>query len=168
MKLIKLINPENVSEEEVKNYETREAGRAVVFDEDDKIALLYVRQEDYYKLPGGGIEDGEDVREALNRECLEEAGCNIDITNELGSIVEYRKSMNLKQISYCFMAKVKGSKGAPNFTDEEEQRGFELVWLSYKEALNAFENSKTTFDEGKLYIIPRDRAFIEAVVPFVK
>ncbi len=53
MRQLKLINPENVSEEEVKNYSTREAGRAVVFDEDKNVALLYVSREDYYKLPGG-------------------------------------------------------------------------------------------------------------------
>jgi hypothetical protein len=53
MKQLKLINPENVSEEEVKNYSTREAGRAVVFNENKNIALLYVSKENYYKLPGG-------------------------------------------------------------------------------------------------------------------
>ena len=56
MKQLKLINPENVSEEEVKNYSVREAVRAVVFDEDKKVALLYVSKENYYKIPGGGIE----------------------------------------------------------------------------------------------------------------
>ena len=40
MKLLKLINPENVSEEEVSSYPVREAGRAIIIDEDGKIALL--------------------------------------------------------------------------------------------------------------------------------
>jgi len=72
MKQLKLINPENVSEEEIKKYLVREVGRAVVVDEDKKIALLYVSKENYYKLPGGGIEEGEDKISALKRECLED------------------------------------------------------------------------------------------------
>ena len=40
MKKIGTINPENASEEEVKSYRTRQAVRAVVLDEENKIALL--------------------------------------------------------------------------------------------------------------------------------
>ena len=47
MKLIKIINPENVSDREVKNYRVCEAGRAVVMDNDGLIALLYVAKESY-------------------------------------------------------------------------------------------------------------------------
>jgi 8-oxo-dGTP pyrophosphatase MutT (NUDIX family) len=96
MKLIKIINPENVSEEEVKGYRTREAGRAVVFDDEGKVALLSVSKENYYKLPGGGVEEGEDKITALHRECQEEIGCDVEIVNELGFIVEYRKIFTLK------------------------------------------------------------------------
>ncbi|HEY4496078.1 MAG TPA: NUDIX domain-containing protein [Candidatus Paceibacterota bacterium] len=124
MKLIKLINPENVSEEEVKNYRVREAGRAIVLDENGHIGLLHVSKENYYKLAGGGIEEGEDKIIALRRECLEELGCDIEITGEIGFIVEYRRIFNLKQTSYCYLAKVKGKKGNPDFTDDEKENGF--------------------------------------------
>jgi len=168
MKQIKLINPENVSEEEVKNYRTREAERAVVFDEEDKIALLYVSKENYYKLPGGGIEEGEDTMIALHRECQEEIGCDIEVINELGFIVEYRKIFNLKQTSYCYLAKVKGQKGTPDFTDSEKEKGFEVVWLSYEEAVKGLNDSKAVSIEGSSYIVPRDIAFIEEAKPLIK
>ena len=58
--LVDLSLDTNVSEEEVKNYRVREAGRAVVMDRDGMIALLHVTKESYYKLPGGGIEETED------------------------------------------------------------------------------------------------------------
>jgi 8-oxo-dGTP pyrophosphatase MutT (NUDIX family) len=161
MKLIKLINPENVSEEEVKNYRTREAGRAVVIDEDNKVALLHVSKENYYKLPGGGIEEGEDKLKALYRECQEEIGCDVEIIKELGYIVEYRKIFTLKQTSHCFFAKVKDQKGNPDFTDSEKEKGFEVAWLSYKEAIKALNDSKAVSIEGGSYIVPRDIAFLE-------
>ena len=161
MKELKLINPENVSEEEVIAYKTREASRAVVIDEDGKIALLHVSNEHYYKLPGGGIEEGEDKMKALERECLEEIGCNVDVVSEIGSIVEYRRIFSLKQTSYCYLAKVKGQKGTPDFTDDEKEGGFEQVWLPYDEALKALNESNATSIEGSDYIVPRDTAFLE-------
>jgi len=161
MKQLQLINPENVSEIEVKDYQTREAVRAVVFDKDERIALLHVSKENYYKLPGGGIENTENKMNALERECKEEIGCDIEVINEIGSIVEYRKIFNLKQTSFCYFAKVKGYKGMPDFTDDEKENGFEQVWLSYDEALKALTGSKATSIEGSSYIVPRDILFLK-------
>lgn len=161
MQLLKIINPEDVSKAELSSYTVREAGRAVVIDQDRKIALLYVSKENYYKLPGGGVEAGEDKILALSRECIEEIGCNIDIVTEIGSIIEYRKIFELNQTSYCFLAKVKGLKGIPDFTESEKKRGFEIVWLPYEEAIKALSENNTTSIEGKLYITPRDLAFLK-------
>lgn len=161
MKLLKIINPENVSEEEVKDYRTREAGRAVVFDSDGKVALLHVLNENYYKLPGGGIEEGEDKMTALYRECQEEIGCDVEIINEIGFIIEYRKIFTLKQTSYCYLVKVRGEKGNPDFTESEKEKGFEVVWVSYEEAIKALNESKAVSVEGGSYIVPRDLAFLE-------
>ena len=160
MKELKLINPENVSEEEVEGYAVREAGRAVVFDKEGKIALLNVSKENYYKLPGGGVEKGEDKMLALRRECQEEIGCDIEVVAELGIITEYRKIFSLKQISYCYLAKVKGEKGTPSFTDMERDRGFRQIWLSYEEAMKALKDSRATSVEGRDYIVPRDTTFL--------
>lgn len=160
MKNIKLINPENVSDEEVKNYRVREAGRAVVLDKNGMVALLHVNKENYYKLPGGGVEDTEDKIIALKRECLEEIGCDVEVVKEIGTIVEYRKIFNLKQTSHCYLAKVLGEKGTPNFTDEEKENGFEQVWLPYAQALEILSGSKATSIEGSDYIVPRDTAFL--------
>ena len=96
MDVIKLINVENVSEEEAAKYKTREAARAIVFDDDNLIALLHATKNFYYKLPGGGIEAGETKEDALKRECKEEIGCNVEIIKELGSTVEYRKKHGIK------------------------------------------------------------------------
>ena len=161
MKELKLINPENVTEEEVKGYRVREAARAIVVDEDGKIALLHVTNENYYKLPGGGLEGSEDKLIALQRECQEEIGCDVEVINEIGSIVEYRKIFNLKQTSYCYLAKLKGEKGTPDFTDHEKEKGFKQVWLTYDEAIKSLIESTVANMEGSAYIVPRDTAFLE-------
>jgi 8-oxo-dGTP diphosphatase len=167
MKELITLNPENVSEEEANSYPIREAARAVVVDEDSNIALLYASLKKYYKLPGGGLEDTEDTLVGLQRECREEIGCDIEVMGEIGMVVEYRKMFNLKQISYCYFARVQGTKGSPEFTESELQDGFEVVWLPHEKALALVAEDITTDPEGKMYIIPRDTAVLKAAEEFL-
>jgi len=161
MKQLKLINLENVSEAEAKTYRVREAARAVVFDDNNLVALLYSTKNKYYKLPGGGVEKGEDYKTALKRECLEEIGCDIEILKEIGSIVEYRKKFNMKQTSYCYIAKVKGKKGVPKLEPDEVEEGFETVWLPLEKALIEIKNNNDFTVYEAPYMVIRDTAFLE-------
>jgi 8-oxo-dGTP diphosphatase len=167
MHQLTIINPENVSEEDAKSYSAREAARAVVIDSDNMIALLHVSKSGYYKLPGGGLEGVEDPRVALDRECQEEIGCDVEVIAEIGSIVEYRKMFTLKQTSYCYLAKVKGEKRAPAFTSEEIEKGFEAMWLPYEKVLELMKQSSTSNIEGSAYIVPRDTAFLETAKEYL-
>lgn len=162
-----VINPENVTDDEADTYLVREASRAVVIDGNGMVALLHVKKENYYKLPGGGIEVGEDRISALHRECQEEIGCEIEVIGEVGSTVEYRKIFKLKQISYCYFAKVKGEKGEPNLDVEEIDAGFEQVWLPYREALEVLTDSTATNLEGSLYIVPRDTILLKEIQKYL-
>lgn len=167
LKIIKLINPENVSEEEAEGYRVREASRAVVVDDKGLIAMVYVTRENYYKIPGGGIEKGEDKIVALKRECIEEIGCDVDVIGEIGIVVEYRRIFKLKQTSYCYFAKVIGEKGKTFFTNSEKKAGFEQMWLPYAEAVKVISDNNATSVEGHDYIVPRDCAFLSEAANFV-
>ncbi|MDN5274589.1 MAG: ADP-ribose pyrophosphatase [Candidatus Saccharibacteria bacterium] len=109
-------------------YSLRQAARAVVSDEAGAIALLHVTRDSYYKLPGGGIDAGEDPLQALERELLEEIGCRATITHDLGTVLEQRYYQEMTQISHCYIANLIGEKGQPDYTDEEREAGFEIVW----------------------------------------
>ena len=164
MKQILFLNPENVSEDEATSYPLREAARAVVLDEDGMIALLYVSKENYYKLPGGGIEGTEDKLSALQRESVEEIGCEVEVGREVGSVLEYRKFSKIRQISYCYRARVIGEKGTPSFTEKEKGKGFEIVWVLPEKIKSLLIANQATSDEGCLYIVPRDLALLEAAL----
>jgi len=161
MNQLAIINPRNAAEEDFVGCTFRNAARAVIQDSDGKVALMYVARDGYYKLPGGGVDEGEDMLEGLRRECQEEAGCNIEVVGEIGSTLEYWKEQNEKQTSYCYFAKVSGDKGIPQFTESEKKRGFEIMWFPYEEALATIKGSKF-IDYGVDYMVPRDTLFLEA------
>ncbi len=145
MKLIKVLTDKDTQGREYEfngKYELREAARAVLFDDEEKIAVMSVPEKGFHKLPGGGVEKGESIEKTLERELKEETGCMAEITQELGRIIEYKNKSGEKQVSYCFIGSVAGKKGKPEFTDEERKDKFELTWLELDEAIRIFESDK--------------------------
>ena len=108
----------------------RTSVRAVLTDDKGSVALMHARKGAYYKLPGGGVDAGESLEDALGRELLEETGCNATILKKLGETVEYRDFAQMKQTSIVYLATVVGAKGAPSFTEDEIAEAFEVVWAS--------------------------------------
>lgn len=119
----------------------RESARAVLFDDEEKIPLLYMANCNFYDIPGGGIEERESKLEGMMREVREEVGAEIEVCGELGEIIEYRSRHNLIQISYCYYGQIV-SKGEPALTDEEKAQGTETLWLSLDEAIERVKNNK--------------------------
>lgn len=65
----------------------RLTARAIII-EDGKILLNEFNSGEYYNLPGGGVEKSETLREAVEREVLEESGYSV-LSKELIYIYEY-------------------------------------------------------------------------------
>ncbi len=161
MGLLRVINPDNVSEAVAGNFKPRLAARGVVINHDNNIAVLTVSKHNYYKLPGGGIEEGEDNLEAFRRECLEEIGFDVEVISELGSIIEYRSELEVIQPSYCYVGKVIGERKEIAFTEHEKREGFrEPVWVSFKEAYRLVSTSNPSNYEGR-FIKERDTLILD-------
>ena len=146
------------------DFRERGAARAVLLDSDNKVYLLNVSKHGYHKLPGGGIDKGEEIIQAMNRELLEEVGCNAEIIAELGTITEYRnyEDGGLKQTSYCYLSKQLGEQVESALEEGELAEGmFEVKAESIDEAIELLENDKPDNIEGK-FIQRRDIAFLKA------
>lgn len=157
MKLLKYIEDKQYKED--KNIWKRFASRAIAFDETGKIPLEYVSKFDFYKLPGGGIEKGEDEITACKREMKEETGCDIEIVKEIGKVEEYRSKFHLYQTSYCYLGKIT-SKGTPHWEPGEIEDGHQLVWMTLSQAIETIRGGKTSDYEGK-FIQTRDLVLLK-------
>ena len=80
----------------------RNSARSIII-QDGKVAMVHSREYDYYKFPGGGIEEDETPIEALIRETREEAGLVIvpDSIQEYGYVHRIQKSD--KDETECFI-----------------------------------------------------------------
>jgi 8-oxo-dGTP pyrophosphatase MutT (NUDIX family) len=143
----------------------RTSARAIV-KKGNLIALLHVRRDKYYKLPGGGVESDETIEESLRREILEEIGCTIKITKEVGEIIEYRSLGKMAHTSHCFIAEVI-KEGKPEFTDFEIKHGFEVVWVTMDKAIELVKNSDPTDYNGK-FIVKRELIFLNEANDIMK
>lgn len=146
-------------------YRVRKAVRAVITDCNGAVPLLYASVRNYYKLPGGGVDKGEDLATALIRELKEEIGSAAEVTQELGQVIEWKDSEKFKQISYCFVAKLIGDKGQPDFTDSEIAEGFEVVWASdIDHAIQLVEAMANSTDINVSFMTTRDTAILRAAL----
>lgn len=143
-------------------FERRGAARAVVVNDVGQVALMDVTKRGFHKLPGGGIEPGEDKAEALAREVFEEAGCKIEIIAELGEVVEYRDKWRQIQTSSCYFAKQVGEQQQNVLTDQEREEGFEIVWAEDLDAAIAIVEADNPSGYDGKRIKPRELAILRA------
>ncbi len=148
------------------NPKTRQAVRTILFDREGNIALLNIAGSGFYSLPGGGVDPGESLEVALERELMEETGCRFTLTGEVGFVEERRARHCLIQQNYCWFARVEGEKGTPALTQAEIAEGTRLEWHPIREALRLVESSQT--DGYRIsYITRRDVLFIKRGIELI-
>ena len=150
------------------NPRIRYGARGIVIREDGKIAIFNKTKKNEYKLPGGGIDEYEDIREAFKREVLEETGCNVEIISELGTIEEHKSLDDFKQISYLFVGKVINDNNELNLTEKEINEGAKVLWVNIEEGLNLISNCLGNLKESEYenlyhskFIVLRDKYILE-------
>ena len=146
---------------------TRRAARAVLFNAAGQVAIMHFTATGSYKLPGGGIDEGEDTVAALHREIREETGYEITDIKELGEVVEYRYYCGMHQVSYCYTATATQFVGT-QLTQKEQDAGMELQWFdTIPQAVAAIVSGHQVDEDGSpiglKMMIQRDVAILKAI-----
>ncbi len=150
-------------------FTERTAARAVLIDKDYRVALINATSRGYYKLPGGGIDEGETISEALEREVVEEAGWKIEPLCPLGYVHETRHKYTQFNISYAFLARATEFVGN-NLMDDEKEDGFELEWFDNIDATIAAVEGVDTTDKvyQAKFFTEREAAILRAARKVLK
>ena len=131
---------------DLKNYKEngtvgkRPSVRGIII-KDGKIAMMHSLKYDYYKLPGGGIEEGEELRDTLVREVKEESGLVVkkETIKEFGYVRRIEKGMFediFMQENYYFLCDVEDEISSQELDDYEAEEGFTLEFVTPEQAIN--------------------------------
>ena len=122
-----------------------------------KIAMVHSLKYDYYKYPGGGIEPGESLEDALIREVAEEAGLSVipESIREYGLVHRVQKSDRADffiQDNYYYLCDAKDAVQPQHLDDYEAEERFTLEFV---EPLHAIRTNRQK-DHG-----PKDPIMLE-------
>lgn len=119
----------------------RHAARGIVLRE-EKILLLFTERYNDFSLPGGGIDEGEEITVALKRELEEETGAqDVQVKDHYGFIEEYRPYWKpeydlMHMTSHFFVCDVAAELADVRMESYEIANGMKPMWVCVSEAMH--------------------------------
>lgn len=146
----------------------RDSARSIII-RDGRLAMIHSIKYDYYKFPGGGIENGENPVEAMIRETREEAGLVVvpGSVKEYGYVHRIQRSGKdatecFVQDNYYYICEVTGETESQQLDDYEAQESFRLEYIEPVLAINKNRNVKESpYDQ---LMFEREARVIECLI----
>lgn len=132
-----------------------------------KVALVYSKKYDYYKFPGGGINNSESKIDCLIREVKEEVGLVVlkDTIKEYGFVLRKQKLDYdvLYQENYYYLCDVSDKIESQNLDDYENDEEFTLEFV---DATTAIDKNNNNSNLSRIYktMVERDAKVLELLI----
>ena len=132
-----------------KTGNTRFCVRVIIPNDKNEFCVIRSEKYGYMQIPGGSIDDGENITEALRRETEEETGFLIKDIKPIGYTLEKREDIRNNHdydqaISFVFSALMDKDVGT-NYMEDEIAEGFRPIWIKLEDFITEQENN-----EGKI------------------
>ncbi len=146
----------------------RPSARGIIIRE-KKIAMIHSIKYNYYKFPGGGIEDGETGVIALIRETAEEAGlCVIPSSvKEFGYVHRIQKTERTDadyfvQDNFYYLCDVEAGSIPRELDDYEAEENFTLEWVFPEHAI--YVNRNEDHSSKDMHMIEREAKVLNILI----
>jgi 8-oxo-dGTP pyrophosphatase MutT (NUDIX family) len=126
-----------LTKEKVTGLEPNRKTVRAILKKEDKYSVILMKSSSVYMFIGGGINEEEDIFDALQREVLEETGIKTKNEKEVCVIHNYAERRNKLEYWHCtyFLCEI-ASEGHPlNLEDYEKEIGLELKWYNEEEMI---------------------------------
>ncbi len=128
----------------------RQIARAIVFDDDGYFYFVRANRDDDFgkatliETAGGGVETGEDLHTAIQRELKEELGVDVEIVSKLGVVSDYYNLIHRHNINNYYLCRI--TRFGEKKLTQEEVEDFKLstLKLKYEEAVKEYEKCSGT------------------------
>ena len=135
-----------------------------------KLAMIYSRARRYYKLPGGGIEEGEDKVTAMIREVSEETGLTVvpESVREYGYVHRIQKGKHepvFIQDNFYYFCDVLDQLHETELSEQETMEDFVLCWVEPQQAIDAnLKALHETLEQSAESMITREVRLLEMLI----
>ena len=147
---------------------TRDSARSIII-RNGKVAMIHSQKYDYYKFPGGGIEDGETPIEAMIRETQEEAGLKVipETIKEYGYVhriqkSDYNPSECFVQDNYYYLCGAVDGLVSQALDDYEKQESYQLEYVEPAFAIET--NRRVREGPNKQMMLEREARVLEILL----
>jgi 8-oxo-dGTP pyrophosphatase MutT (NUDIX family) len=128
----------------------RNIARAIVFDREGYYYFVRADRDDDFgravilETAGGGVEDGEDTRNAVLREVREELGAEVEVLAKVGIVSDYYNLIHRHNINNYYLCRIESFGDRHLTKDEIECFKLSVARLRYDEAIAEYESHRDT------------------------